>query len=236
MRLAGMQPYFFPYLGYFDLINNVDQWIFFDTPQYIKNGWVNRNRIFNPHQGWQYIIVPVQNQALNTPIFQVVVSTDRDWKGLIVRQLYHYHKSAPYYKETLAMVEDCLNIDKPYLSKLNLHILKRVCDILKIPFPCCIFSEANVDIGPVKKPGDWALQICKAFGATTLVNPPGGRNLYNPKEFQEYGIKLIIREFPNMFYPTGPYQFEPALSIIDVLMWNSPKQVKDYLDRIKLPR
>mgnify|MGYP000864714505 FL=1 len=235
MRLAGMQPYFFPYLGYFDLIYNVDKWIFFDTPQYIKNGWVNRNRILHPHQGWQYIIVPIQKQPLDTPINQVLIHEGSNWKQLILRQLFHYHKPAPYYRQTLELIEDCFQIEEPYLSRLNLHILRRVCRFLEIPFNCCVFSEADIKIGLVEKSGDWALRICQAFGATTLINPPGGRDLYDPVEFRANGIELVIREFPSMNYSTGPYTFEPNLSIIDVLMWNAPEQIRAYLDQVKLP-
>lgn len=235
MRLAGMQPYFFPYLGYFDLIHNVDQWIFFDTPQYIKNGWVNRNRVLHPQQGWQYIIVPIQKQPLDTPINKVMISNDRDWRGLIARQLFHYHRAAPFYQQTLDLVNECISKDEQSLSKLNFYILQRVCDVLRIPFKCCVFSEANIELGPIEKAGDWALRICQAFGATTLINPPGGRDLYDPQEFRANGIELIIREFPTFVYPVGPYTFEPNLSIIDVLMWNSPEQIRDYLDRVKVP-
>lgn len=234
MKLAGMQPYFFPYLGYFDLIYNADKWIIFDTPQYIKNGWVNRNRILHPSRGWQYLIVPLEKHSLSTPINEVRIFENKDWKGAIIRQLFHYHKTAPFYKETVSFVEDCLTHNENLLSKLNIYILEKVCSLLEIPFHYSIFSEMNLDLGPIEKSGDWALRICQALGATTLVNPPGGRHLYDPDEFRGYGINLIIREFPNMLYSTAAYTFEPALSIIDVLMWNSPEQIKHYLQQVKI--
>lgn len=229
MILAGMQPYFFPYLGYFDLIYNADRWIVFDTPQYIKNGWVNRNRILHPSKGWQYVIVPLQKRALDTPINQIYICETQDWKSAILRQLFHYHKTAPRFKETISFVEDCLSGNDTLLYKLNIHILEKVCSLLEIPFNYSVFSEMNLELGPINKSGDWALRICQAVGATTLINPPGGRHLYDDQEFQGHGINLIIREFPNMVYSTQPYTFESALSIIDVMMWNTPFQIKDYL-------
>jgi hypothetical protein len=234
--LAGMQPYFFPYLGYFDLIYNVDTWIVFDTPQYIKEGWVHRNRILHPKEGWRYIIVPIQKHAMDTPINKIAICSDQPWKEKVMRQLSEYKKKAPFYKPTVSLVEDCLAIEEPLLSRLNIFILEKVCDFLDIPFRGSVFSEMNLELGAVTKSGDWALRICQAMGADVLVNPPGGRHLYDAAEFQRNGVRLIIREFENMVYSCEPLKFEPALSIIDVLMWNSPKTIRDYLEskRIRL--
>ena len=79
MKVGIMQPYFFPYLGYFDLINRVDKWIVFDTPQYIRHGWVNRNRILHPHQGWQYIVVPLKKHDRDTSINQIETADPTEW-------------------------------------------------------------------------------------------------------------------------------------------------------------
>ena len=91
-----MQPYFFPYLGYFHLINSVDEWIIFDTPQYIRHGWVNRNRILHPKSGWLYITVPLVKHPQNTPINEIKIANQKDWKRLILAQLNHY-KKIPFY-------------------------------------------------------------------------------------------------------------------------------------------
>ena len=89
MVLGIMQPYFFPYLGYFDLINRCDKWIVFDTPQYIRHGWINRNRILHPQQGWQYIIVPVKKHKRDTPINQIEIVPPALWSPRILGQLMH---------------------------------------------------------------------------------------------------------------------------------------------------
>ena len=234
MILGAMQPYFFPYLGYFDLIYNTDRWIVFDVSQYIRHGWVNRNRVLHPQKEWWYIIVPLQKHGIETPINEIVICNDYDWKVAIVRQLSHYKKKAPFYKGTLSLIEDCFAKEEPLLYKLNIYILEKICSLLEIPFNYSVFSEMNLKLGPIESTGDWALRICEALGATTYINPPGGRSLYDPQKFQEKGIKLIIREFENMVYSTGPYQFEPAMSIIDVMMWNSPKAIRDYLERKRI--
>ena len=234
MKLGAMQPYFFPYLGYFDLIYNTDKWIVFDVSKYIRHGWMNRNRILHPQQGDQYIHVPLRKHSSNTPINEIVISDDSKWRTSIFRSLEHYHTQAPFYKETLSFVESCLSIDEKYLYKLNVHILEKACSLLNIPFNYSIFSEMSLELGPINKPGDWAIMISKALGAVTYINPPGGRSIYDSEEFHESGINLIIREFENMQYRTGSYEFMPALSIIDVLMWNGPEEISNYLKRKRL--
>lgn len=233
MILGIMQPYFFPYLGYFDLINCSDQWVVFDTAQYIRHGWVNRNRILHPKESWQYIIVPTKKSSREEKISNILINAETDWKRKILGQLQHYKKTARYFKETIGLVEECISIAETNLSRLNTAILAKVCAHLGIPFNFEFFSEMALELGPVDGPGDWALRISQALGASEYVNPPGGRQIFDPQKFQELGIKLTIREIPPLEYSCRKYEFIPGLSIIDVLMWNSPEQIKDFLDRQK---
>ncbi|HZE89534.1 MAG TPA: WbqC family protein, partial [Verrucomicrobiae bacterium] len=108
MRVGIMQPYFFPYLGYFDLIGHTDAWVVFDTPQYIRHGWVNRNRVLHPSRGWQYVIAPVRKHDRAASIRDVEVSAAPDWRRRLLAQLEHYRKRAPYFRETMELVGRCL--------------------------------------------------------------------------------------------------------------------------------
>ena len=134
MKLGIMQPYFFPYLGYFDLINYSDRWIIFDEVQYIRHGWMNRNRIHHPKEGCLYIIVPIIKHARCTIIKDIAISDDPKWKSKILGQLNHYKKNAPYFKETYSFVEDCLSINEKTLSRFNSLILEKTCSRLGITF------------------------------------------------------------------------------------------------------
>ena len=174
MILGLMQPYFFPYLGYFDLINCSDRWVVFDTAQYIRRGWVNRNRILHPKQGWQYVIVPTRKSARDEQIANIQINDDSDWKGKILGQLQHYKKSARFFSETMALVEDCLATPEISLSRLNVGILAKVCAHLGVPFSYQFFSEMDLELGPVEGPGDWALRISQALGAQRIHQPAGG--------------------------------------------------------------
>jgi hypothetical protein len=228
-----MQPYFFPYLGYFDIINCVDKWIVFDTAQYIRHGWINRNRILHPNKGWQYIIVPLEKHPREASIAEVQIAEDSKWVQRIVGQIQHYKRRAPNFNETVALIEDCLNPRERSISRLNVSILEEVCAVLKIDFDYSFFSEMNLRLGPVDGPGDWALRICEAMGAREYVNLPGGIEIFDKRRFDQSDIRLNIRNVPALEYSCRRYEFIPNLSIVDVLMWNDPQRIKFYLDEMR---
>ena len=230
MKLGIMQPYFFPYLGYFDLINYTDKWIVFDDVQYIRHGWINRNRILHPSAGWSYIIVPVKAHR-DILIREVSIADDGKWKARILGQLQHYKKKAPYYREVVNLFEDCVSYESKLISQLNVYALKKVCIYMGIKFNYSFFSEMNLKLDFINGPGNWALRISQALGAEEYVNLPGGESLFDKEEFTNSDIKLTIRNFPVLTYDCPGYEFLPNLSIIDILMWNSPEEVKRYLDK-----
>src|SRR6516164_5585189 len=110
VKLGVMQPYLFPYIGYFDLTCRVDRWVVFDTAQYPRHGWVNRNRILHPVRGWQYIIAPVVKHHRAARICDVQVIEDRAWCKHIEGQLAHYRRRAPYFDVVMSLVRDCLSV------------------------------------------------------------------------------------------------------------------------------
>jgi len=224
-----MQPYLFPYIGYFDLICRVDRWVVFDTAQYPRQGWVNRNRILHPARGWQYIIAPVVKHPMETRICDVQVIEDRAWCKRIERQLGHYRRRAPYFDGVMSLVRSCLSVRDRSLARLNVEALRQICAFLGIPFNYVVLSEMNLSLGPVEGPGDWALRISEALGAQEYVNSPGGRALFDPAKFAGSGIRLTIQEAIEYRYEVPGYRFEPALSILDVLMWNSSDHVREFL-------
>jgi hypothetical protein len=230
MVLSIMQPYFFPYLGYFDLINRCDKWIVFDTPQYIRHGWINRNRILHPRQGWEYIIVPVKKHKRDTPINQIEIAPPALWRPRILGQLMHYKKTAPFFRKTLQLVEGCLATETTSLAVLNIRILGLLSAHLGIRWQHEVFSTMQLDLDAVKAPGDWALRISVALGAEEYINSLGGAELFDRAQFAAHGIKLTIQPPFEFTYACPGYTFEPNLSVIDALMWNSPKVIKAHLD------
>jgi hypothetical protein len=234
VKLAAMQPYFFPYLGHFDLANQADMWIVYDVAQYIRHGWVNRNRVLHPTSGWQYIVVPVRKHRYTAPINQIEIVSEIDWKTSIFRKLQHYHMDAPCYSEVIRFLGDCFSGSECNLARLNVDLFRRTCRCLGIGTPIHVVSEMNLTLAPAHGPEELALSLCQAVGASEYINPPGGAALYNADRFVERGITLTIQSFENMPYDCGRFRYEPALSIIDVMMWNSPGRIKHYLETWRL--
>jgi len=230
MKLGIMQPYLFPYLGYFDLISYTDRWIVFDTAQYIRHGWVNRNRVLHPDKGWMYITVPVKRCSRDTAIKDINIDNSQDWQKNIIGQLAHYKKQAPYYSETIDLVRCCLSFQTSSLARLNAHALDEVCQRLGINLDWSFFSEMGLDIGRIERPGDWALRISEAMNADEYANPPGGKDLFDERAFTDSGIKLTIRNLPTFQYACKGREFVPDLSIVDVFMWNKPEEIRAHLE------
>ncbi len=229
MRLGIMQPYFAPALGYLDLINLRDEWIVFDTAQYRRHSWMNRNRILHPEEGWQYLTARVRKPSRGTPIQDVVLADTSDWRDGMLRQLGHYASAAPHYECTRALLAASLAAEPRSLARLSVDLLRRCCALLEIPFQPRFFSELEFTLGPVQGPGDWALRISEALGATVYINPPGGESIFDGGAFEAAGIRLVIRRFEELVYQPRGFEYLPLLSIIDVLMWNEVERIQAHL-------
>lgn len=230
MRLGIMQPYFFPYIGYFSLIKATDNWIVFDHVQFIRHGWIERNRILKPLDGWQYISVPIEKHSRETAIKDVFVRKD-DWQLKILRQLEHYKKKAPFYHDTIEVLQKSFSAMNPQdIVSVNVESLKAVCEYIDIPFNYQIYSRMDLDIDPIAHAGSWALNISKALNAHQYINPIGGKDIFDLKEFERAGIDIKFLKHSLPQYNQRRPIFEPGLSIIDVMMWNDPQTIKNMLD------
>lgn len=228
-----MQPYFFPYIGYFSLIKNTEKFIIFDTAQFIRHGWIERNRILKQENGWQYISVPLLKHAMETKIKDICINNNENWKDKIFAQIQHYKKKAPYFKQTTDVLRDALDIKTDSIVELNEHTLRTVCTYLGINFNCGIFSQMNLKIADVNAPDEWALNICKALGnIDEYWNPPGGIEFFDRSKYEKAGIKLYFQKVNILPYPQrrGPENIITGLSIIDVMMFNSVENIKNMLD------
>lgn len=231
MKLGIMQPYFFPYLGYFSLIKNTDTFILLDEVQFIYHGWIERNRILKPQKGWQYIRVPLQKHSKETKIRNIYIKNDSDWKDLIIRQIEHYKKKAPYYDEVVLLIKKCLEIETNNITCLNKNILERICEYLDIKCDIKIFSELNLKIEEPKSADEWAVNICKAYGQVDEYwNPEGGVNFFDREKYTKENIDIKFLKMNLVNYDQRRLEFESHLSIIDVLMFNSKKEIMKMLD------
>lgn len=236
MKIGIMQPYFFPYLGYISLIKHTDEFMLFDSVQFIRHGWIERNRILKPDNGWQYISVPLQKHNQLTKIQDIKIDNSQQWQNKILAQLQHYRKKSPFYNQTIDVIKQGMSEKTDSITKLNFNTLKATCEYLNIPFNMSIFSERNLIVEPVKAPDEWALNICKALKYAEYWNPPGGQDFFDASKYQDAGIKLVFQKPVLKFYSQrrGPENFEPGLSIIDVMMFNSVQDINKMLDNYEL--
>jgi hypothetical protein len=230
MKLGIMQPYFFPYLGYFQLMKSADHFIFFDTPQYERRGWMNRNRIINIREGSSYITVPVVKAPQDTSINKILIDESQDWRGKIISQLEIYKKIAPYYNEALNFFKNIT--EKPFssIADLNIASAKGVFDYVGLPLSCDVFSEMQIEIDNVTAPDEWALMITKALGYSEYVNAPGGKAFFDPAKYDANGIKLSFINPTLTPYVQRIGRWESGLSILDVMMYNSAEKIREMLD------
>jgi hypothetical protein len=231
MRLGMMQPYFFPYLGYFGLIHATDRWMVFDTPQYIRRGWVNRNRVLSAGKcAWQYVRVPVAQCERSTPIHRVRIHPTQLWREDLLNSLAVYRlKDAPHYAKTIEFLRETLACENKSLAETVVHCLVSCCEYLDLSFRLEFFSNADLLLPTIDAPGQWALETAKALGATSYVNPPGGRSIFNPDAFKKARVALNFLEPTLPAYDQKTANFERGLSIIDVLMWNDVATVRDMI-------
>lgn len=231
MKLAIMQPYFFPYIGYWQLIHAADRFVLFDDAQYMRHSWVNRNRILKPGGGWQYILVPLKKHEITEQIKNVQAHPDKQWKELIIAQLAHYKKKAHYFDETIKVVSEILySNNEPSIAAINLTIIKKLCAYLNINKEIVVSSEQNFDYSGVGDAGEWALRIAEQMGASEYINPAAGAELFDGSKFTSSNIKLSFLKSDDITYSQRG-DFEPSLSIIDVLMFNGQAGTQSLLSK-----
>lgn len=229
MKLGIMQPYFYPYIGYFNLIYKTEKWIVFDVVQYNSKSWMNRNRIMHPKSGWQYVSIPVKKSSRGTLIKDIEIQNKEDALNRILGQLIHYKKRAKYYQNVIDLVNEGFNSAKSNkLTDLNISTLQAVCNYLNMDFNWSKCSEMDFDFSNVNHPGQWALEISRQLDAKQYINPPSGKDIFNPREWEDAGIDLVFTKMPQFNYPCPSYEFVENLSILDVLMWNSSEKVREY--------
>lgn len=228
--LAFMQPYFFPYLGYFMLIQQSSKFMLLEDVQFIYHGWIERNRILKPDgSDWQYINVPLKKHSQKTLIKDIEIDNTQNWKEKFFSQISHYKKKSKYYSEIILLLEKSLSIDTTSITILNKHILETICQYLSINTPIEIFSFAEASIDIPTQPDEWALNVCKEMGYKKYINPPNGQNFFDRDKYKKNNIELYFLQPTLLEYNQGKSSFISGLSIIDLLMFNSVNEIQKQL-------
>ena len=231
-KVAIMQPYIFPYIGYFQLIKSVDEFIIYDNIQYTKKGWINRNRILVNDKD-QLITLPIKKDSdyLNVIDRELSESWDKDKKKILNVIKSSYHK-APYFQETYELISKCLNNEEKNLFKFIFDSIININEFLEIKTKMVVSSTINIDHSLKSK--DKVITLCKARNASIYINAIGGMELYDKEEFKQHQINLNFIKSNPIRYKQFIDEFVPWLSIIDMMMFNSKEQTKEYLNSYTL--
>jgi hypothetical protein len=227
MKLAIMQPYLFPYLGYFHLIRAVDAFVLYDDVNFIKGGWINRNFIL-ANGDKQLITLPLQGASPNKLIDQVEIGGQHK----ILQSIRHSYGKAPHFDAVYPILEDILAQQEKNLARFLDYQLRSVCAYLGLNPQWHISSGLKKDTE--LRGQDKVLALCEELGATHYINVPGGKELYDRKSFERKGMRLsFIQPRPVEYRQTGK-AFVPNLSIIDVMMFNDLDQCSKLLEEYDL--
>jgi WbqC-like protein family len=230
MQLALMQPYIFPYIGYFQLIQAVDTFVFYDDVNYIKNGWINRNRL-RLGDTVRYFTIPLDDASPFRRINETRIDGRQPWQRKVLETIRHAYGRAPHFKPVERLVESVLTDPTDKIADMARASVLAVARYLGLTTRFVPSSEpyGNAHLHGVER----VLDICRREGASRYINLPGGRSLYAPDAFAPLGLELRFLEPLPVSYRQFGERFEPWLSIIDVLMHNSPEDARQMLAQCK---
>jgi hypothetical protein len=228
MRLGIMQPYFLPYIGYFQLIKAVDKYVVYDDVNYIKGGWVNRNYILV--NGDKKMFTITLKGASPNKLFNEIEVGD-DFKKLIKTLQMNYSK-APHFESTMQLMDRIISYPNKQLALFITNSFREILSYLKINTKIYISSDLHKNCALKGK--DKVIHICKLLGADSYYNAIGGQELYDIEEFDNNGISLSFLKTDDINYSQFNNTFVPYLSMIDVLMFNSVENIIVLLDRFSL--
>jgi hypothetical protein len=231
MRLAIMQPYFFPYIGYFQLINAVDKFVFYDDVNFIKNGWINRNRILlnaQPH----YITLQLK-QASSFKTINVTEFSNN--KNKLEKTIYQAYKKTPYFDSVWPIIDRCLNHKTHLVSDVAIRSIIETSNYLDLNTEFEIGSQAYGGTKGLER-DERIREICKLNNASEYINPIGGVELYNKDIFLKDEIKLSFIKTGDISYNQNCSVFVPGLyineNIFNLMAKSSPDKVHDICENI----
>ena len=228
MKLGIMQPYFFPYIGYFQLINAVDKYVIYDDVQFIKGGWINRNYILL--NGDKHLInLYLSGASSNKTIKEIQVQLNQ---SKLIKTIESSYKKAPMFNQVFPLFVKIMEFENLKLGSFLGNSIAEICKYLDIQTELIFSSEIQKE--NTLKGQDKVLHICELLNAEVYINAIGGKTLYKKSEFEKNNIKLNFLESSIKPYSQFNHEFIPGLSIIDVMMFNSVEEINLMLDNYSL--
>ncbi len=229
VKVAIMQPYLFPYIGYFQLISLSDFFVFYDDVNFIKRGWINRNRILMNGKPI-YLTIPCNEISQNKMIKEVTTALTDKSSTKILRTVEQCYSKAPFFNSIMPLIEKVVQNGNMPISELAIESVRNTCIHLGINSKMLKSSEAFIHTKS-KDRADRLISITKHLKGTTYINAIGGQDLYNREYFKEQGIDLAFIKTLPMNYRQNNKTFVENLSIIDVMMFNDIEEIQGMLKK-----
>jgi len=226
MRLGIMQPYIFPYIGYYQLIDAVDRFVVYDDVNFINKGWINRNNLLVNNKSFLFAI-PLKEASQNRHINEIELIDDDKWKKKFLKTIELSYKRAPYFEEIFIMVKNVIDSDVTHIAHLAIESLKSVVNYLEIKTE---FVNSSSIYGNQELKGQMRiLDICKKERVDQYLNLVGGMGIYSRQMFADSSVNLNFIKPILIPYRQFIDEFVPSLSIIDILMFNSKENIQNML-------
>ncbi len=231
MKLGIMQPYFFPYIGYWQLMNAVDRYVIYDDVNFIKGGWINRNQILLNGDAVRINLILSQASSFKK-INETQISPDKKPLKNLIRTIEGAYHNAPQFSQAFPIIQSILENEDKNLASFLCYANKEIHDYLNMS--CELIISSEIDKDNELKGKDKVIDICRLLGADTYYNAVGGMELYDKDEFKHHGIDLRFLETDSITYPQFKNNFIPNLSIIDVMMFNDKEEITKMLNQYQL--
>lgn len=231
MKVGIMQPYFFPYLGYWQLLAAVDKYVVYDDVTYIKGGWISRNNILL--NGKKHLItLPLDNPSSYRKINEIEITNNEKAIDKLLRKIASAYQKAPHYDSVMPMLERLIKNNKT-ISMLNYNSIVEINEYLGIKTELILSSD--LEKNNQLRAQDKVIHINKILGADEYYNAIGGKELYNIQDFNKEGISLhFLKMNDNVQYRQFEDPFVEGLSIIDVMMFNNIEKIQRLLKEYTL--
>jgi hypothetical protein len=232
MNIAIMQPYLFPYLGYYQLVNTVDEFVFFNDVNFIKKGWINRNQLLAKNETWTFTI-PLIGASQNKLICDTQIMDRKEWQPKLFKSIEMSYAKAPFYNEVMSVLNNTIAADFDTIDKMAASSISEVFVYLGVAKKFHFSSELNYD--RTGGGSDKIMSICKLLKTTGYINPENGKGLYSQSEFKANDLQLQFIQKSTVSYSQFEHkEFKDNLSMLDVLMHNSKEQISNLLNQYTL--
>jgi hypothetical protein len=231
MKIAVMQPYIFPYIGYFQLIQSVVHFVSLDNVHYITKGWIERNNI-SINNNKHLFTLPLESKGRNKLITELKLKEFPSWKDKFSKTIIQNYKKFPHFEETMNLINTCLDFEEEKLSLFILNSLQTISNHLVLETTFSQSSELNIEETAQQR----ILKVCLEHKADQYHNPIGGWDIYDPSLFKEHGVNVkFIKTKDNVFKQEDSFPFDdPYISIIDILFRFGKEKTHDFLNNYDL--